>query len=66
MAHYSFCGLDPRALSDRHWEQNVRHARINYEHCAANPNNHLGYGPDCWGLTASRAGRLWWLCSLLR
>jgi hypothetical protein len=28
-AHYSFCGLDPRGLRDRHadyWEQNVRHA----------------------------------------
>jgi hypothetical protein len=56
IAHYSFCGLDPRCLADRHtdyWEQNVRHTRINYEHCVANPHGHVGYGPDCWGLTAS-------------
>jgi hypothetical protein len=38
IAHYSFCGLDPRGLSDRHadyWQQNVRHTRINYEHYVA-------------------------------
>lgn len=55
-AHYSFCGLDPRALRDRHadyWEQNVRHARINHRHCVLNPHGHQGYGADCWGLTAS-------------
>jgi hypothetical protein len=54
--HYSFCGLDPHGLRDRYadyWEQNVRHARINYAHCVANPRDHAGYGPDCWGLTAS-------------
>jgi len=54
-AHYSFCGLDPRGLSDRYadyWEQNVRHARINYAWCRRNPHHHRGYGPDCWGLTA--------------
>lgn len=54
--HYSFCGLDPRGLSDAYadyWEQNVRHVRINYTHCVVNPGGHLGYGPDCWGLTAS-------------
>ncbi len=56
IAHYSFCGLDPRGLTDRHadyWEQNLRHTRINYEHCVANPHGHAGYGPDCWGLTSS-------------
>ena len=55
-AHYSFCGLDPRGLSDRYadyWEQNVRHTRINYAHCVANPHGHVGYGADCWGLTSS-------------
>ena len=59
-AHYSFCGLDPRGLRDRHadyWEQNVRHARINHAHCVANPNGFAGYGPDCWGLTASHGPR---------
>ncbi|MBB6353733.1 glucoamylase family protein [Aminobacter aganoensis] len=60
IAHYSFCGLDPRGLSDRHadyWQQNVRHTRINYEHCVANPHGHAGYGPDCWGLTSSHGPR---------
>ena len=56
IAHYSFCGLDPRGLIDRHanyWRQNTSHTRINYEHCARNPHGHAGYGPDCWGLTSS-------------
>jgi hypothetical protein len=55
-AHYSFCGLDPRGLKDRYadyWQQNVRHVQINRAHCIANPNGHKGYGPACWGLTAS-------------
>ena len=59
-AHYSFCGLDPRGLSDRHadyWDQNVRHARINHRHCILNPHNHRGYGADCWGLTSSHGPR---------
>ncbi|MCC2664309.1 MAG: beta-glucosidase [Geminicoccaceae bacterium] len=55
-AHYSFLGLDPRGLKDRYadyWEQNVAHVLINREHCIRNPNRFQGYGPDCWGLTAS-------------
>ena len=55
-AHYSFMGLDPRGLSDAYasyWEQNVAHARINYEYCRANPKWHAGYSAVCWGLTAS-------------
>ncbi len=55
-AHYSFCGLDPRGLEDPYadyWEQNVRHVRIHHAYCAANPRGHRGYGPACWGLTAS-------------
>lgn len=55
-AHYSFLGLDPRGLKDRYadyWRQNVNHSLINYEHCVRNPNGFKGYGPDCWGLTAS-------------
>jgi hypothetical protein len=54
--HYSFCGLDPRGLTDRYadyWEQNVRHVRINRAHCIANPGKFEGYGESCWGLTAS-------------
>jgi hypothetical protein len=55
-SQYSFCGLDPRGLKDRYadyWEQNLNHARINYAHCVANPGKFQGYGPACWGLTAS-------------
>jgi hypothetical protein len=53
--HYSFCGIDPRGLSDDYadyWLQNVAHTRINYAHCVRNPHGYKGYGPDCWGLTA--------------
>lgn len=53
--HYSFCGLDPRALKDDYaWylEQNIQHTQINYEHCVRNPHGHKGYGPSAWGLTA--------------
>ncbi len=55
-AHYSFLGVDPRNLSDQYanyWEQNVNHSKINYSYCVANPNGYSGYGPECWGLTAS-------------
>jgi hypothetical protein len=56
ISHYSFCGLDPRGLRDRYadyWDLNTRHVRINHAHCVANPLKHKGYGPACWGLTAS-------------
>lgn len=55
-AHYSFIGLDPRGLKDQYadyWEQNRNHTLINREHCVQNPGHFKGYGPDCWGLTAS-------------
>ena len=55
-SHYSFCGIDPRHLSDQYadyWQQNVRHVQINRAHCIANPLKFKGYGPNCWGLTAS-------------
>ena len=55
-AQYSFLGLDPRNLKDKYadyWKLVQNHALINYEHCVQNPNNHKGYGPKCWGLTAS-------------
>ena len=55
-AHYSFCGLDPRGLSDAHadyWQQNMAQVAINRAHCLANPGGFKGYGPACWGLTAS-------------
>ncbi|HEY8399586.1 MAG TPA: glucoamylase family protein [Flavihumibacter sp.] len=55
-SHYSFLGLDPRGLKDNYadyWVQNRNHTLINREHCVRNPNNFKGYGPECWGLTAS-------------
>lgn len=55
-AHYSFLGINPHDLSDRYanyWTQNVSHSLINRAHCMANPNKFVGYGVDCWGLTAS-------------
>ncbi|MDE7120016.1 MAG: beta-glucosidase, partial [Muribaculaceae bacterium] len=55
-AHYSWIGLDPRGLKDRYgdyWDLNRNHALINYKYCQANPKGYKGYGPDCWGLTAS-------------
>ena len=54
--HYSFLGLDPRGLRDRYadyWAQAVAHTRINHAHCVKNPRACAGYGPECWGLTAS-------------
>jgi hypothetical protein len=54
--HYSFCGLDPRGLTDQYtdyWAQNVHHVRVNRAHCVANPGKFEGYGESCWGLTAS-------------
>ncbi|MCW2309047.1 glucoamylase family protein [Rhodobium gokarnense] len=55
-AHYSFLGLDPRGLVDRYadyFQQNRGHVEINRAYCIANPKGFAGYGPDCWGLTAS-------------
>lgn len=43
-------------LRDRYadyWAQCVAHARINHAYCVRNPRGYRGYGPDCWGLTAS-------------
>lgn len=55
-SHYTFLGVDPHGLRDRYadyWIQNLNHTLINREHCVRNPNNFKGYGPHCWGLTAS-------------
>jgi hypothetical protein len=55
-AHYSFLGLDPHGLKDQYadyWQQNLDHCLINYRYCVDNPRHYKGYGPDCWGLTAS-------------
>lgn len=55
-AHYSWIGLDPRNLKDQYanWWNVVRnHALSDYAYCVDNPNGFKGYGPECWGLTAS-------------
>ncbi len=55
-AQYSFLGIDPRNLSDayaNYWTQNVNHTLIHHKYSITNPNNFVGYGEDCWGLTAS-------------
>ncbi len=55
-SHYSYLGFDPRGISDRYtnyFRRNTAQSRINYEHCVDNPYNRAGYGPGCWGLTAS-------------
>ncbi|WP_336516653.1 glucoamylase family protein [Pollutibacter soli] len=55
-AHYSWLGLDPRALKDKYadyWKENRNQSLINYEWCVKNPKKCAGYGPNNWGLTAS-------------
>jgi hypothetical protein len=55
-SQYSFLGLDPRGLKDQYadyWQQNQDHTLINHAYCLDNPKKFKGYGPDCWGLTAS-------------
>jgi len=54
--HYSFLGFDPRGKRDayaNYFFQGVNQTRINRAWCIENPKNYLGYGADCWGLTAS-------------
>ncbi len=54
-AHYSFLGLDPRRLVDRHAdyrEQVMAQARIQHAYARRDPGG-FGYSARCWGLTAS-------------
>ena len=56
LSQYPFLGIDPRGLRDRYCdygEQARAHALVNRAACLANPRGWKGYGPDCWGLTAS-------------
>lgn len=56
LSQYPFLGIDPRGLADTYadyWTQARSHARTNRFHCIANPRGWPGYGPHCWGLTAS-------------
>ena len=54
-SQYSFLGLNPTNLKDNYadyWVQNKNHTLINYDYCVANPKKFIGYGENCWGLTA--------------
>jgi hypothetical protein len=53
--HFSFMGFDPRGRRDRYtnyFENNRAIARIAHAYCVENPRGFVGYGPDCWGLSA--------------
>jgi hypothetical protein len=52
---FSFLGFDPRGLKDRYtdyFRNNRNLALINRAYCIENPGHFMGYGPDCWGLSA--------------
>ncbi len=54
-AHYSYLGFDPRPVKDafcNYFVRNRNHALIQKSYSIANPENHTGYGADCWGLTS--------------
>ncbi len=54
--HYSFMGFDPHQFTDRftnYFENNKAIAEVNLRYCMENPARYVGYGADCWGLTAS-------------
>ena len=52
---FSFLGFDPRGKRDRftdYFKNNRNIALINRAYCIENPGHYIGYGPDCWGLSA--------------
>ena len=52
---FSFMGFDPRDKHDRYtdyFKNNRNIALINHAYCAENPRHYVGYGADCWGLSA--------------
>lgn len=56
LSQYPFLAIDPRGLRDAYAEYGVQcraHALVNRHHCLLNPHGWKGYGPECWGLTAS-------------
>jgi len=55
---FSFMGFNPKGIADKYtstdYFDNLSNiVRIGYKYCVENPNNHLGYGPGCWGLSAA-------------
>lgn len=56
LEHYTFLGVNPIGLVDAYANYEIQtkaHTLINYNYCIANPAKNVGYGADCWGLTAS-------------
>jgi hypothetical protein len=54
--HYSFLGLNPNGLTDKHtnyFERNRSHTLIHLAYAVDNPKKHEGYGANCWGFTSS-------------
>lgn len=54
--HYSFLGLNPNGLIDKHtnyFERNKAHALIHRAYAIDNPKKHKGYGVNLWGFTSS-------------
>lgn len=54
--HYSYLGLDPRAVTDaycNYYQQNRVFSQMHRAYSIANPKGHAGYGPLVWGLTSS-------------
>ncbi|MBK8556712.1 MAG: T9SS type A sorting domain-containing protein [Lewinellaceae bacterium] len=54
-AHYSYLGFDPRNWKDfccNYFVRNRNHSLIQLAYAQSNPENHPGYGANCWGLTA--------------
>ncbi len=54
-AHYSYLGFDPRGIKDaycNYFVRNRNHALIQRDYAVANPENHVGYSANCWGLTS--------------
>lgn len=55
-AHYSYIGLNPTGLKDQYADYFLvdrNQTLVNYTYCVENPGHYKGFGPDCWGLTAS-------------
>lgn len=55
-SHYSFLGFDPRNKKDiyaNYYNNGKNISLIHKAYCTANPHSFTGYGPNCWGLTAS-------------
>lgn len=59
--HYTFQGIDPNGLVDEeevhYFEQGRAHTLLHRAYAIANPDNHKGYGANCWGFTAGDSNK---------